>query len=80
MTMSSSPAATRSSAFRAHGFTSSQASGAPSEPCRGAPLRSVSVERMTPTARSANRSVRAARPTLVEDTRCFDPAFIARRT
>jgi hypothetical protein len=40
----------------ADGSTSSQASGAPSEPCLGALLRSSSFERITPIGRSSSRS------------------------
>src|SRR5437773_7299774 len=57
MTISSSPAATPSKASDAQGRTSSQASGAPSEPCRGAFLRFLSTDRMTPTGRSTGRAL-----------------------
>ena len=52
ITMTLSPAARRCNASAAHGKMSSQASGAPSPPCRGAFFRAFSVERMRPTWRS----------------------------
>src|SRR5688572_33487346 len=50
--MISSPTARPRSPSAAHGCTSSQASGAPSDPCRGALLRALSTDRITPTGRS----------------------------
>ena len=50
--MSSSPTLSRCSPFRAHRRTSSHASGAPSEPCLGAPVLTLIVERITPTGRT----------------------------
>src|SRR5262245_61029484 len=47
-----SPAATPKRARSAHASISSQASGAPSSPCRGAPVLSRSSERITPTGRN----------------------------
>src|SRR5262245_58575342 len=56
MTMIRSPAFTFSSPREAQARTSSQASGAPSGPWRGAPFRSFKVERMMPIGRSASRA------------------------
>src|ERR1700730_13225790 len=54
-----SPPATRPSRAGAANFlTSSHASGAPSEPCLGAPVRVVSVDRMVPIGRSRAGSAR----------------------
>lgn len=55
MTSSWSPAARPRSPSDAHGCTSSQASGAPSEPCFGAFPRSFSTERMDPIGRNHTR-------------------------
>src|SRR5215813_3651934 len=40
----------------AHGYTSSQASGPPSDPCLGASFRVLSADRITPTGRSSTRT------------------------
>src|SRR5215469_18118837 len=58
MMSSWSPTATFCRPFDAHGCTSSQASGAPSDPCRGALCRSLMVERMNPIGRSEKRLLR----------------------
>src|SRR5512141_3163073 len=52
MTRISSPTARPCRPAAAHGCTSSQASGAPSDPCRGASPRAVRTERITPSGRS----------------------------
>src|SRR4030095_892896 len=52
MTMISSPTARPRSPSTAVALTSSHASGAPSDPCLGARLRSLSSDRISPTGRS----------------------------
>src|SRR2546428_6458673 len=52
MTMISSPTTRPCSPSAAHACTSSHASGAPSDPCLGASLRSLSTDQITPAGRS----------------------------
>src|SRR5215467_12055463 len=59
MTRISSPTTRRWRPSAAQGWTSSQASGAPSDPWRGAFLRDLSVERITPTGLSREEIARA---------------------
>jgi len=68
-TMTSSPTANPSSACATDGRTSSQASGAPSEPCFGALLRSLILDRSTPIGRSSRGPL--------SFVRFLDPRFFA---